>query len=189
MKKIIALALAILMMAAIALPAMAEDDATEPVVSTNKADQANKTTSTNVTFGVTDRYTVTVPSEVAFGTDNRSTSTTIEATGVVIAANKKLEVKISSKNEVVDEELETTQWYMAPSDVVANEKVPYDVALENAETKLKNNDVVLTVLTGADAASSGSAKLMFTTEGTTQSGSYSDLLTFTTAVVDYTPAT
>ena len=199
MKKIIALALAILMMAAIALPAMADDDVTEPVIATDLANQVDKTAQTQVTFGVTDRYTVTVPSVVAFGTDLSKTAT-ISATDVVVAADQKLQVKIASataydydgegENEAVAKEA----WTLVETSQNGSAAVAYKVALaadteEEEATALINDDVVLTVVSNqtdgqGTVTRALSATLYFSTDGTTQSGSYADVLTFTTAVVN-----
>ena len=182
MKKFIALALVIIMMAAIAVPAMAED---------KTMDTNTTSATTDVTFGVTDKYTVTVPALVDFATALETTAE-VKATGVVVAGNKQLEVKIASAttfdyaNDDPDAGAVAKEaWKMVETSQNGSTAVPYEVALTDGGTALVNNDVVLTVVTNEAATTTKTQTLYFSTEGTTQSGNYADVLTFSTAVVDY----
>lgn len=193
MKKIIALALAILMMAAIAVPAFATKTVDQASTGTDRAP------TTLVTFGVTEGYTVTVPAAVNFG-NNRFTKTTISASNVIIPGNQTLKVAISSAS--VDDT--QTAWKMSATNGSnpVEYKVSTDFDFENgsygeATGVCANGTVVLTVLSnqqgevsvpdGNEGATTmetqvtlaKSSTLYFGTPGTTQSGDYSDTITFT----------
>jgi len=192
MKKFLALALAIIMMAAIAVPAFAAtiDETTNP-----------QTATTTVTYGVSQSYVVTVPDAVDFAQGNTKTAT-VSASEVVIPGNRKLQVAIASaageytvpnSSVVYDAKV---AWTMVENTKNGSAAVPYTVNLtrnktgaedadfENVE-KLANNGVVLTVLSN-DADLAGESTLYFDTIGTNQAGQYTDTLTFTVSLEVYT---
>ena len=185
MKKFIALALVIIMMAAIAVPAMAADKTVD-----QDSTGTDRTPTTLVTFGVTDGYTVTVPATVEFGT-NLFTETTVSAEDVIIPGNKVLQVKIAS---------DTTAGKTAFTMVATNgsDPVEYKVStsfdFENgtyaeATDVCTNGTVVLEVVSNQtddedNVTLAKSATLYFGTPGTNQSGDYSDTLTFSVDLAD-----
>ena len=178
MKKILAIALAVLMIAVLAVPAFAADvvikqdttDAEQNPVTSGKAE---------IKYGVDQTYTVTLPSEINFGTET-AISTTISASDVVIAGDKKLVVTIASENA----------WTMVNT---ASSPVAYGLFLDatsaptydaDADDIAANGATVLEVASSAVAANTGSETLWFATKGTSQAGQYSDNLTFTITVAD-----
>ena len=184
MKKIIALVVAVLMMAAIAVPAFAAWD-------TQYNEDGNVTI---VTFGVQEGYVVKIPQKVDFGYA-LAKDIEISASGVIIAGGTSL--KVTVKSEQYDDESDTwqlidTATHMEDGVAVPNSaNVSYMISLdENAEqTVVSNETVVLTVASAAvfddegnPKGNSGSAKLYFTTNGTSQVGTYQDRLTFSASV-------
>lgn len=185
MKKILALVLAIIMMAAIAVPAFAEDpvraDRTQSETFVGDADNAETASpDVKVTYGVTQSYVIIIPADVTFveGGDGKiaSLESTLAADKVRIAGNEKLTVAIDSlyNYKLVD----TNQ---------ASIDVDYTIKVDDAQVALADKAVALTVnrpdgnagLTGSD----GSVKLTFATNGTAQEGNFEDYLTFNVSIV------
>ena len=200
MKKFLALALAIVMMAAIAVPAFA---APTRIDQEDDPDETKSATAT-VTYGVNKTYTVTVPDAVAFPTDGTNAITAdVSAEDVVIPGSQKLVVSVASAagsytvpnsgdpGVTYDAKVE---WTLVEVTKNGSNAVPYSVYVGAAGAQAKPQDAdaltnalgtVLTVnsSTGA-AAATGGAKLFFETVGTNQSGNYIDTLTFTVALED-----
>ena len=184
MKKIIALALAILMMAAIAVPAMAEDNV-EPVVNqTFNGDSG----SSIVEFGVDAGYTITIPQKITF--EGLVGEAEVTASSVVLAGNETLSVSVSStqyQKQVEGEESPRAAWVMTE---VTGKSAPVDYTIKNGGVAVANNGVILTVtadddLTDTDDVTSGytdTVTLDLATPGTSQVGTYQDTLTFSVAV-------
>ena len=188
MKKIIALALAILMMAAIAVPAMAEDAV--PAVDKTFDNEAN-TGSSLVELGVSVGYTVTIPVTIKFDADLTGEAT-ITASSVMIAGNEELQITIDSTQYGSNN---SSCWVLNEKD---GKSAPVDYYIYNGvvdETnKVDAEDVILVVDADADDAEyttpddvttgyTKSVTLNLTTEGTSQVGTYQDTLTFSAAVV------
>ena len=201
MKKFLALALAIVMMAAIAVPAFAAPTSLDQGANPDETKSATAT----VTYGVNKTYTVTVPDAVAFPTDGTNAITAdVSAEDVVIPGSQKLVVSVASaagSYTVPNSDPEVTydakvEWTLVEVTKNGSNAVPYSVYVGEAGALAKptGDDVkaltnalgtVLTVnsSTGA-AAATGGAKLFFETVGTNQSGNYIDTLTFTVALED-----
>ena len=198
MKKIIALVVAVLMMAAIAVPAFAEGE----TVATSQINNNTNAGTAEVTFGFDEAYIVSIPQTIAFGT-NLEASAVITATGVKIAGNKTLQVTVSSTNYVPavkdgEEVTEAAKWQMIDQNKdgqgnPASDNVPYMIAVNTTEV-VSGSTVVLEVSSGDDltiqndklSGTTKSATLNFSTLGTSQVGRYKDTLTFTTVVADPT---
>ena len=172
MKKILAIALAVLMLAALAVPAFAVDDVTIKQDSTLEGGAKVTGTVTPVTYGVKQTYTITLPSAIEFGYDTTATSS-ITAKEVVITGNLSLQIYVASDNNFK---------------MVADgcDAVPYVMSAKVGDTttefKTDNHSaVVLEVAASKEAAKAaeGTAELTFTTPGTSQAGDYEDNLTFT----------
>ena len=170
MKKILAIALAVLMIAALTVPAFAE----HVVKQDSTLEGGEKVTGavTPVTYGVKQTYTITLPSAIEFGYSTEATGS-ITAKEVVITGNLSLQIYVDSDNNFK---------------MVADgcDAVPYVMSAKVGETetefKTDNHDaVVLEVAASKDASkgAEGSAALTFTTAGTSQAGDYQDNLTFT----------
>ena len=179
MKKIIALVVAVLMMAAIAVPTFAAWD-TEANVKGNV---------TEVTFGVNEGYVISIPTAVDFGT-NLSTSTTITASKVVIAGGTTLKVTVvSTQYDNKDDADDSNDTWILDDRTGSSDDVPYMITVDENNV-VSGKTVVLSVgsaavfdpVTGAPIGNSGSATITFTTKGTSQVGIYNDTLTFSAVV-------
>lgn len=160
MKKIIALVIAILMMAAIAVPAFA-------------LDQNTTAGNVTVTYGVSDKYTVNIPSDVELGNKDAAVETSgVSASDVALTAGKKLTVTVASTNG----------WVVKSGEASVAYKMTY------GSTDVSEGTAV--VLEVASGTATGSKAITFTrtAEPTVAANNYSDTLTFTTAIVDITPA-
>ena len=183
MKKIIALAIAIIMMAAIAIPAFATDN-------TLAQNGANSSTA-DVTYGVDQLYTVIVPGAIGFGTASTQTAV-VKAYNVIIPGNLQLQVSIASAEsydfdkEGAQEPEEKDAWTMVEASQNGSAPVEYEVALTEGGTALENNDVVLyvnsTEVSSANVDDAKTQTLYFSTDGTTESGNFIDVLTFSVAL-------
>ena len=186
MKKIIALVVAIVMMAAIAVPAFAAGS-----YESGAGESKNQTL---VTYGVDELYVVVVPAKIAMvqgeGT-NAATSTSkvsIEA-GYKIAAGSSIFVSVKSDNYA------NGKWYMdnVESEDDTSDSLPYTIT---AASETANVVLTATVANETDfmEAKSGvtapltEVSITFATNGTDQAGDYQDLLTFTAEVKASTKA-
>ena len=180
MKKIIALALAILMMAAIAVPAMAKD-----YDETSTGEGYNQSI---VEFGVNAGYTITIPQKITF--DGLEGEATVTASSVVLAGNETLSVSVSSTQyqmQVEGEQTARAAWVMTE---ITGKSAPVDYTIKNGGVAVASNGVILTVtaddaLTTTDDVTSGytdTVTLDLATPGTSQVGTYQDTLTFAASV-------
>lgn len=181
MKKIIALVIAILMMAAIAVPAMA----TKGYDETSTGEGYNQSI---VEFGVKAGYTITIPQKITF--EGLVGEAEVTASSVVLAGNETLSVSVSStqyQKQVEGEESPRAAWVMTE---VTGKSAPVDYTIKNGGVAVANNGVILTVtadddLTDTDDVTSGytdTVTLDLATPGTSQVGTYQDTLTFAVAV-------
>ena len=175
MKKILALVLAIIMMAAIAVPAFAAAT-TQQVVDANNA---SNTEDVKVTYGVTQSYIVVIPIDVNFeeAEDGTIASHTRDLTAkdVRIAGNEYLTVAIDSLNG----------WKMKDA-AAKSSAVSYTVKVDAATDPLADNGVALSLdRPEGNQGVVGATKtvvLTFATAGTAQEGTYEDKLTFNVAI-------
>ena len=191
MKKIIALALAILMMAAIAVPAMATKDFDADA---NVVDDGTDFNQSIVELGVSGGYTITIPVTIDFDRETLQGEATITASAVKIAGDQTLSVSVSSEQYHADDpELDDDFATWVLEDVAGNSDDVYYMIYNTSVAegnKVANEGVILQVskadsFTGADVTTgfTDSVVLKLTTEGTSQVGTYQDTLTFTAAVV------
>lgn len=188
MKKIIALVVAIIMMAAIAVPAFAADE----TFTFGPNDAETGTYDTTVEFGVTGGYTVTIPQKIVFDS-NRQGTATITASSVVIAGNEQLHVTVYSENYGTTD---AGKWVME-EETGKSTPVDYTITMPGATQEAPAVDVVsdstvIVEVTSTDAlttpgdVTSGytdSVTLSLATAGTSQVGKYLDTLTFSAAVI------
>lgn len=212
MKKIFALALAIVMMMAIALPAFAtnieSDDTSKATGATadhiygslteSAADSNDVDDEVIIKYGVYQEYVITIPADVNFGylseeTNRYETTRTVSASDVVINGKEYLVVKVTSANawQMVDQDKKSVNVY-------------YDATLDNPLTEAADeikfdheSDGLQTILVvdhaagneGWQAKAGGNVDITFTTAGTAQEGTYKDTLTFAVEIVETDPVT
>ena len=192
MKRIIALTLAVIVMTAIAIPLFAAD--------INEV--GSQSAMVDITYGVQEGYTVTVPSSVDFPAGSLYTSADIEAKDVIIGGNQVLQVKISSAEEIDPDKVggadpvDKTPWTMIESSQNGSAALPYKVSDTQITAQnytsvvaFQNDDVVLEVVSNQEDGEGNitlakSTTLYFGTQGTSQSGNYIDVLTFTAVLAD-----
>ena len=194
MKKTLALILAIVMMAAFAVPAFAEPT---PEVAGVTTQEANNSTGNDckVTYGVGQTYTISLPTAINFAVDNdlaapNTQTCVISVSKLVINGSKNLVVTMDSANEGDD-----NGWQMEAANC---DPVTYTVKTSNptpaneAHVGTITDDAVVpnavvagdvkasTILTVASnaAGKGGAVVLTFSTAGTSQAGDYEDTITF-----------
>lgn len=157
MKKIIRLALAVMMIATMSITAFA-------------ATIENGTGTVEVTYGVSENYTVTIPANTTLTADGVNMD--ISASDVVIPYGNQLTVSISSFNYA------DNKWYLV-DDANASNKLEYSI--KNGENAVASDDTILTVAAGTTEVQTTTltAKLVGTA---TYSGTYKDTLTFSVNV-------
>lgn len=163
MKKILAIVLAAVMIAACSVTAFAAEvnqDTTPP------------TGATNVTVSVAPSYTVTIPETVVLNEQQDGTysnSAVITATNIRLNSGKVINVTMDS-----DFLLENAQGAAA---------LPYTLKIN--DTEKASGDTVATFSTNADLTFvQQSDTLQFTAEVPTYAGDYSDTVTFNIAITD-----
>ena len=201
MKKTLALILAIVMMAALAVPAFAEISETEGVLASDTL-KAPGDSECTVTYGVRESYTVSLPTAINFAYEENEQEATVSVSNFVINGSNKLVVTMDSENEGAD-----NGWIMKDvSDGGKSTAVPYTVSAAAAagnksNTTIPNETVINAVVDGDVKATpilevasnvtgdSGGVVLTFATEGTKQAGNYSDKITFNVSIVAITTPT
>ena len=195
MKKILALVLAIIMMAAIAVPAFAEDPVREDRTQVeNFVGDADNTETVSpdvkVTYGVAQTYTLSIPADVALedytnqgGNDtnlnNLRATASIGATNVKINGKETLTVTATSKNswKLVDENGKSTavDYALKMSATESNYAALVDNTVLTVATPTGNNGIV---------GNTGTSHLEFTSKGTAQEGIFSDIITFNVVITE-----
>lgn len=156
MKKIISLALAVLMIAAMSVTAFAADI---------KQDTANKTGDVTIEYTQSESYVVIIPDSMTVGTD-----ATVEVNDIVIGYNKQLTVSVSSQNE----------WKLKNND----DGLGYTLHIGETGVTSTNN-TVLTAASG-DTASKTLSVTIDPNQSPKYAGNYTDTLTFNVSVGDAT---
>ena len=168
MKKLIALAIAIVMMAALAVPAFAVD----PTITTS-----GNTASSIVNFTIGQSFTVTIPESINIDSNSKTGTGTISATGNLPNA-KELQVTVSSGDYTTD----GNKWMLVAT-TSASVKVEYTIT-NDEDVAVVNNGVVLEM---ANNVTSAQEVLDFEVTGDlVLADSYSDTLTFTASLADVT---
>lgn len=161
MKKLLSIALTLVMVLSLSVTAFAADIT---------QDSNPKTADTNVTFNVDPTYTVTIPATVTLAKDqdagNYKQDATITASDVRLLEGQTITVKLAS-----DFQLDTA--------ASATYKLPYTVKVGDSETAIATGDTVATFNTDTNSQSS---TLHFAADNPTYAGNYSDTVTFTIAV-------
>lgn len=202
MKKTLALILAIVMMAALAVPAFAAETTPEQAGVSSETIVAAGDRTCDVTYGVRESYTVSLPTAVNFAyaaagsVPNQTANVTV--TNFVINGSNKLVVTMDSINEGAE-----NGWKMLDVSGGASTAVPYtvsaaaadgnggNVSIPNANVKnaVVDDDPVVPATTILEVTSNvegngGGVVLTFATAGTKQAGDYSDQITFGVSIVE-----
>ena len=173
MKKIIAIALAIVMMAAMSVVVLADNPSYNDNVT---AEGGNNCT---VSYGMTEGYVVKIPSAIDL-TDG-AVDAEVGVSNLKLAANKDLTVAVSAAATYYYD----NSWFMAETGDTGAADVEFFI--KKAGSDVESTDVVLTAFTGTrDYDNEEEVTLAFSTEGTTHVADYTATITFTvaTAVVD-----
>ena len=181
MKKIFALALVIVMMAAISIPAFAEDP---NYVSTLDATQMES--ATTVKYGVTQTYTVTIPSEISLNKaedDGKKSGTgNIVVSDVCIPANAKLTLTVDSSKTA------NGDWVLVD---VAGQAQNVVYTISGVQKQKDKGDITyasiakkgtLLVVDSAVAFEAATTTLTFLANKTMQVANYEDKLTFSVSI-------
>lgn len=168
MKKLLAFILAALMVCLMTVPAMA--------TTTIVADRGNG--STQLSYSVTQTYTVTIPE--GFDLSTTESPQVLSVSNVLIPDGKKLTVNMVSTN------FDSTDKYRV---AYQGSYIKYSVKVGSSETALAANDTEILALVAG--TTSGSVTLKFQTTagniaGATKAGIHTDTLTFNFAVVSIT---
>ena len=164
MKKIIALVVAIVMMAAMAVPTFA-------AISVNGTDATNSTsTSTLLEYGVAQVYEVTIPESVNLNAETPTASVAL-ANGFCLPFGESLKISVNNSKSA---------WLLTDTAHATNE-VEYTV--KKGETEIEKGDIVLEVAAAEDSSNAGeTATLSFVFTMPSYAGTYQDTLTFTAAL-------
>lgn len=128
----------------------------------------------DLTYEVTEAYTVTIPDAVTF-TNTEAKTGTVKADGVLIANGKNLVVKVSSTNY-------SDGWTLKDQAAEAN-TLKYTIKKgTTSATDVSNDGEVLKVEAGT-ATGEETLNFQLTAAGT-KAGTYKDTLTFTVSVAD-----
>ena len=159
MKKLLAIALALVMVLSLSVTAFAAD------TSINQ-DTDPKTGTTNVTYTVNPTYTVTIPATVTLG----GAAVEVKAENVVVDKGKQVVVKLTGTSDSGNAFKVTT---------TEGAELTYTVKKDGSAVAL--NDAVLTV--NPTSGASGSVNLSFALAGTiTYAGEYSGTVTLNVSV-------
>ena len=202
MKKIFALALAIVMMMAIALPVFAAAESAK--YSYGNVDVSDAPASqryndaTELKYGVSQTYTVVIPEDIAFNSQTLTAERTVSILDAVIAGNEKIKVNVVSKHgwQMVDYQdgtidAITEENPAGPSDAV-NYWYGVDAAVEEGTYTIGDEfEGTGPIIDEAPVAGNNGLKgrdktvtLYFGTRGTAQEGTYKDYLTFVVDVYE-----
>ena len=210
MKKIFALALAIVMMMAIALPVfadVADVDPADGVLQSHKYGELHKSSAAEnqdnfdhmqIKYGVYQEYIVTIPADVNFGflteTEIFEAKRTVSADNVIISGTEYLYISVNSEHtwQMFDQEGKSVpvDYFASLAD---NPKTEADTADAVIYSKTSPADCPILVVKhaagneGYDKVAKGSVEITFTTNGTAQEGTYLDTLTFTVAITEGHP--
>lgn len=161
MKKLLAIALTLVMVLSLSVTAFAADIT---------QDSNPKTADTNVTFNVDPTYTVTIPATVTLA--KAADGSYKQDAGITAADVRLLEGQTITVTLASDFKLTTGA-------AGATYELPYTVKVGDATTAIATGDTVATFTTDTNSQSS---TLHFAAANPTYAGEYSDTVTFTIAV-------
>ena len=173
MKKIFALLLAIVMMAAISVPVFAAElDGSD--------DESALASTTKVTYGVDQKYTVTIPDTISIDKTTRKGSGDVTVSDVYIPAGKNIKISVTSSTEPTG----SNAWELKDSATsgAKADNVGYTVTEGTSNVLVRG----ATFLTAASAATFEpvTKTLNIEVNQTMQVAIYEDYLTFSVAVAE-----
>ena len=185
MKKIFAIALVIVMMAAISIPAFA-------AVQNHEGDEAAEksfSSATTIEYGVKQSYTVQIPDRIVLDTPEldgkRSGTGTISVIDAYIANDKTLKLSVTS--ETTSKET-NAKWLLVDSGTSGANPVEYTISSTQKQGDATNviGDIAKggTILTVGSAVAfvKADAELTFLANKTMQVATFEDKLTFTVTI-------
>jgi threonine synthase len=174
-KKMMALALAMVLTLTSAVPVLAKESTEKEITKDSKGNTAEVT----ATYQNTEGYTVTIPAAITVvGMNDKAAPATVKAENVYIGTGENLTVSVSSNNNwsVKNSSQDSYEYELKKQETVGSET-------EESASKVDDNGKVLTVPAGNTGGSSDlSANL--TVDSPTTSDAYTDNLTFTVSVVN-----
>ena len=190
MKKIIAIALVIFMMAAMAVPAFAEEgESTISTKSTTLKDDEATVGGTKITYGASQAYTVTIP--VTISLDGGSAEAGISISNYSLSKKKVLNIYINSSMAEANYTNKTDEkWYLFEDGTETGATdVEYQVYVkgknEAPNTLIpRNGTTVIISANTVENANDVTETLVFTTAGTSQVASFTDTISFTAKIED-----
>ena len=175
MKKIFALILAIVMMAAISVPVFADTDYKD------SEDSVDFTNTTKVTYGVDQTYTVTIPESITVDKVTLKGKAVITASEVYIPAGAYIKVSVTSKNTPTGQtDGVTNAWELKATAGSTADPVGYTVT-EGESNVLARGDIFLTAASAATFEAVNKT-LNIQVNKTMQVAVYEDYLTFSVAI-------
>ena len=177
MKKIFAIALVIVMMAAISIPAFAAN------VNHNGNENAVNAyeSATTIEYGVKQSYTVSIPDTITLGTDRTGTGT-ITVSDAYIANNKTLKLSVTSQDTPEG------NWVLKDIGGTGAADVKYTISSTQKQGEVTNviGEIAKggTILTVSSAVTfvAADAELTFVADPTMQVATFQDHLTFTVTI-------
>ena len=198
MKKIIALMLAIFMMAAIAVPAFAEEGEGESSVPTDPSyvlsGAQENVGGTKITYGTSQTYTVTIPAALTLKAGEASAPKAVTVSQYKLGVGKKVTITINSAMVAnYTDSSDLSKWFLVEdiaygTDGVAKTAtdVPYSVYMgDTMETGVAQNRgaAILVANSTTDLVPTPvSCNLIFYTAGTSQATNFTDTVSFTATV-------
>ena len=194
MKKIIAIVLAVVMIAAMSVTVFAAEEGT----GTKKIDDVNNSGTTVVTYGVDEGFEVVIPGDFNLTVDGAGVGTSynkeVQVTKLQIFEGNALYVTVSGANATTAAAEEAADYNYALVDTGKTSEVYYNIFLNDAAgsdanatnkadgSKLAGTDAQLFKLVSVKTFEPVTKYLDFLTEATIQAGTFTDTLTFTAEV-------
>lgn len=188
MKKIIALVVALVMMAAIAVPAFAA----ETTLTGNSATAGG----TKLIYGTSQSYTVTIPPQIELAAGTNSEAQTVSISNYKLATNKRVSISIDSANVDYYTVVDGNAWYLVEASAEyepiekASKKaadVPYTVfngGTAEGNKVLRGATIVYADSTASLTPPAQTTTLVFHTVGTSEVAYFTDTVSFTATVGD-----
>ena len=170
MKKIFAIALVIVMMAAISIPAFAAE-----VVGSDTGALSNKT---EIEYGVDQTYTVTIPDKIDIDV-NRNGTGTVKVENACIPAGTKIKVSVNSDNTPANDSQNTWELWDAATSGTKAQPVGYTISVDS---QALTRGATFLQAPSAVTFTAVEKTLNIAVNKTMQVATYKDFLTFSVAI-------